>query len=174
MADASAYAENIKKYAKGYNKAAAEKIVGHLGIALRNKDSSVVACSDGGELDRIRDRWCRNKLGLALNQGELDGQRLLGRKTVELMLLNHLPEDGRWSREPFSGYGLGGSVMRDVALSQMLGSIGEWGWSGAAHTWFWIDPLENTTGIIMTQFLPPFFLRVTQDFKNMVYQALVD
>jgi hypothetical protein len=72
MADASAYAENIKKYAKGYNKAAAEKIVGHLGIALRNKDSSVVACSDGGELDRIRDRWCRNKLGLALNADALD------------------------------------------------------------------------------------------------------
>jgi len=72
MADASAYAENIQKYAKGYNKAAAEKIVGHLGIALRNKDSSIVACSDDGELDRIRDRWCRNKLSLALNQGELD------------------------------------------------------------------------------------------------------
>jgi hypothetical protein len=72
MADASAYAENIRKYAKGYNKAAAEKIVGHLGIALRNKDSSVVACSDDGELDRIRDKWCRTKLGLALNQKELD------------------------------------------------------------------------------------------------------
>ncbi|MCU0730700.1 MAG: DUF2853 family protein [Hyphomonas sp.] len=72
MADASAYADNIKKYAKSYNQAAAEKIVGHLGIALRNKDSSVVACSDDGELDRIRDRWCRTKLGLALNQGELD------------------------------------------------------------------------------------------------------
>jgi hypothetical protein len=51
MADASVYAENIRKYAKGYNKAAAEKIVGHLGIALRHKDSSVVACSDD---DRIR------------------------------------------------------------------------------------------------------------------------
>lgn len=72
MADASAYADNIKKYAKGYNQAAAEKIVGHLGIALRNKDSSIVACSDDGELDRIRDRWCRNKLGLALNQKEID------------------------------------------------------------------------------------------------------
>lgn len=72
MADASAYADNIKKYAKGYNKAAAEKIVGHLGIALRNKDSSVVACSDDGELDRIRDRWCRTKLALAHNQAELD------------------------------------------------------------------------------------------------------
>jgi hypothetical protein len=72
MADASAYAENIKKYANGYNQAAAEKIVGHLGIALRNKDSSVVACSDNGELDRIRDKWCRIKLGLAHNQMELD------------------------------------------------------------------------------------------------------
>jgi hypothetical protein len=72
MADASAYADNIKKYAKDYNKAAAEKIVGHLGIALRNKDSAVVACSDDGELDRIRDRWCRTKLALAHQQGELD------------------------------------------------------------------------------------------------------
>jgi hypothetical protein len=72
MADASAYAENVKKYAKSYNQAAAEKIVGHLGIALRNKDSAVVACSDGGELDRIREKWCRGKLGVALNQQEID------------------------------------------------------------------------------------------------------
>lgn len=72
MADASAYAENIKKYAQGYNQAAAEKIVGHLGIALRNRDSSIVACSDGGELDRVREKWCRGKLGLAQKQHELD------------------------------------------------------------------------------------------------------
>ena len=44
MADASKYEDNIKKYAKGYNQAAAEKIVGHLGIALRNRDSSLVSC----------------------------------------------------------------------------------------------------------------------------------
>ncbi|MEQ8299656.1 MAG: DUF2853 family protein [Hyphomonas sp.] len=72
MADASAYAENIKKYANGYNQAAAEKIVGHLGIALRNRDSSMVACSDSGELDRVRERWCRGKLGLAQNKNDLD------------------------------------------------------------------------------------------------------
>ncbi|MBA4227216.1 DUF2853 family protein [Hyphomonas sp. NPDC076900] len=72
MADASAYAENIKKYSKGYNQAAAEKIVGHLGIALRNKDSSIVACTDSGELDRVREKWCRGKLGLAHKQQELD------------------------------------------------------------------------------------------------------
>ncbi|MFN7056430.1 DUF2853 family protein [Hyphomonas sp.] len=72
MADASAYAENIRKYANGYNQAAAERIVGHLGIALRNRDSSLVACSDSGELDRVREKWCRGKLGLAHKQQELD------------------------------------------------------------------------------------------------------
>ena len=72
MADASQYAENIKKYTTHYNQAAAEKIVGHLGIALRNRDSSIVACSDTGELDRVREKWCRGKLGLAQTQSELD------------------------------------------------------------------------------------------------------
>ncbi|MFN3314153.1 MAG: DUF2853 family protein [Hyphomonas sp.] len=72
MADASAYADNIRKYSKGYNQAAAERIVGHLGIALRNRDSSLVACSDNGELDRVREKWCRGKLGLAQKQAELD------------------------------------------------------------------------------------------------------
>lgn len=72
MADASAYAENIKKYANGYNQKAAEKIVGHLGIALRNRDSSLVSCSDASELARIRDKFCRGKLGLAHKNGEID------------------------------------------------------------------------------------------------------
>lgn len=72
MADASQYADNIKKYARGYNQKAAEKIVGHLGIALRNRDSSLVSCSDKGELDRVREKWLRGKLGLAHSTAELD------------------------------------------------------------------------------------------------------
>ena len=72
MADASKYAENIKKYAKGYNQKAAEKIVGHLGIALRNRDSSLVSCSDSGELNRVREKWCRGKFSLAHTNDELD------------------------------------------------------------------------------------------------------
>lgn len=72
MADAWAYAENIRKYANDYNKTAAEKIVGHLGIALRNRDSSVVSCTDEVELGRIREKWCRGKLGVALNQQQID------------------------------------------------------------------------------------------------------
>lgn len=72
MADASKYADNIKQYASGYNQKAAEKIVGHLGIALRNRDSSLVSCSDQGELDRVREKWCRGKLGLSQSQADLD------------------------------------------------------------------------------------------------------
>lgn len=72
MADASKYADNIKKYAKGYNQAAAEKIVGHLGIALRNRDSSLVSCSDATELQRVREKWCRGKLSLAQTNDQLD------------------------------------------------------------------------------------------------------
>ena len=72
MADASAYADNIKKYAKGYNQKAAEKIVGHLGIALRNRDSSLVSCSDEGELARVREKFCRSKLGLKEKNDEIN------------------------------------------------------------------------------------------------------
>ena len=94
MADASAYADNIKKYAKGYNQKAAEKIVGHLGIALRNRDSSLVSCSDEGELQRVREKFCRGKLGLAQKNGEIDTAMS---KVCEKMK----PEGGNKSRVTF-------------------------------------------------------------------------
>lgn len=94
MADASQYAENVKKYASGYNQAAAEKIVGHLGIALRNKDSSLVACSDQGELDRVREKWCRGKLGLAQTKDDLDAG-------IKLVCDTMQPEGGNKSRVTF-------------------------------------------------------------------------
>lgn len=95
MADASAYAENIKKYTNGsYNQAAAEKIVGHLGIALRNRDSSVVACSDSGELDRVREKWCRGRLGLPHKQMELDA-------AIKAVCDKMSPEGGQKSRVTF-------------------------------------------------------------------------
>lgn len=94
MADASAYEENIKKYTHSYNQKAAEKIVGHLGIALRNRDSSLVSCSDQGELDRVRDKWCRGKLGLAHSGDELDAA--IGEICTKLQ-----PEGGNKSRVTF-------------------------------------------------------------------------
>ncbi|MEM8617165.1 MAG: DUF2853 family protein [Pseudomonadota bacterium] len=94
MADASKYEDNVKKYASGYNQKAAEKIVGHLGIALRNRDSSLVSCSDSTELQRVREKWCRGKLALAHSNDELDAA--IG-KICEVLK----PEGGNKSRVTF-------------------------------------------------------------------------
>lgn len=94
MADASKYAENVKKYANGYNQAAAEKIVGHLGIALRNRDSSLVSCSDPVELQRVREKWCRGKLAMASTNDELDA-------AIQKICEKMKPEGGNKSRVTF-------------------------------------------------------------------------
>jgi len=94
MADASKYEDNIKKYAKGYNQAAAEKIVGHLGIALRNRDSSLVSCSDDTELQRVREKWCRGKLSLAHTNDQLDA-------AIGSVCETLAPEGGNKSRVTF-------------------------------------------------------------------------
>ena len=116
---------------------------------------------------------------LVLNKGELDGVRLLGPRTVELMTTNHLPPAllpiamGEEQMLGF-GFGLGFSVMMDVALSGMMGSVGLHGWGGWANTHFWVDPKEQLIGILMLQYIPSGTYPVTTDFRTLVYQALVD
>jgi CubicO group peptidase (beta-lactamase class C family) len=121
-------------------------------------------------------RFCQ----MLLNGGELDGTVILGRKTVELMMSNHLTQLSPPVNE-FSdaeGFGLGGYVVLDPARRGVLGSVGQFGWSGAAATWFTIDPKEQLVAILMMQHLPrgkpsdpP---RLYRPFNNLVYQALVD
>ena len=113
---------------------------------------------------------------LLLNQGTLDGVRLLGRKTVELMTTNHLPDGIYLDNDPTTGtgFGLGVSVLMDLGKGQTLGSVGNYGWGGAANTNFWIDPQEGLIGILMTQFMPSGTYPVTPDFRILTYQALVD
>jgi CubicO group peptidase (beta-lactamase class C family) len=115
---------------------------------------------------------------LLLNGGELDGIRLLGRKTVELMTINHVPAGllplvmgEPW---PGFGYGLGFGVLMDLAQSGIMGSVGNFRWSGWANTHFWVDPHEQLIGILMLQYIPGGTYPVTDDFKTLVYQALVD
>lgn len=114
-----------------------------------------------------------------LNKGELDGVRLLGPKTVELMTINHLPPAllpiaiGE-EQMPGFGFGLGFSVMMDVAQSGMMGSVGLHGWGGWPNTHFWVDPQEHLIGILMLQYLPSGTYPITNDFRTIVYQALVD
>ena len=65
-----------------------------------------------------------------LNMGELDGVRLLGRKTVDLMTMNHLPMGIHPFENPGRGFGLGVDVAIDIAASRALGSVGAYGWGG--------------------------------------------
>jgi len=115
---------------------------------------------------------------LVLNQGALDGARLLGRKTMELMTANHLPPAllPMILEEPMPGlgFGLGFSVLLDVAQAGLLGSVGNHGWGGAASTNFWVDPQEQLIGILMLQYMPSSTYPVRSDFRTLVYQALVD
>jgi CubicO group peptidase (beta-lactamase class C family) len=113
---------------------------------------------------------------MLLNKGALDGVRLLGRKTVELMTVNHLPDGIYLDNDPRigQGLGLGVSVLLDLGKGQMLGSVGNYGWSGAANTNFWIDPQEELIGILMLQCMPDRVYPVTDDFRLLTYQALID
>jgi CubicO group peptidase (beta-lactamase class C family) len=119
-------------------------------------------------------RFCQ----MLLNKGELDGTRLLGRKTVEFMMMNHLPEEFRVFELKGSGFGLGFGlgfgVTKDIIQTKSLGSEGLFGWVGAANTRFWIDPKEEIIGLFMNQFIPYDFYPVSQEFQVLVYQAIID
>jgi CubicO group peptidase (beta-lactamase class C family) len=113
------------------------------------------------------------------NGGELNGVRLLSPKTVELMRSNHLKEEMlpiEYYGEPWLGYGfgLGFSVLLDPAQAEPRGSKGTFGWGGYANTHFWIDPVEEIIGLLMMQYLPSHTYPVTNDFRALVYQALIE
>jgi CubicO group peptidase (beta-lactamase class C family) len=112
---------------------------------------------------------------MLLNEGELDGVRILGKKTVELMTSNNLPPAvgnlGAASGTPGTGYGLGVSVQLDVPADGNLSSPGAFGWSGAATTHFIVDPEEDMVAILMSQ-KAPFDSRMVSEFQTLVYQAI--
>lgn len=113
---------------------------------------------------------------MLLNKGELDGVRVLGSKTVELMTSNHLPPSvmsgGGFGLSAGTGYGLGVSVLLDPVRRGNLGSAGEFGWSGAASTHFLVDPEEELIAIYCTQLMGgDFALRA--EFVTNVYQAII-
>ena len=119
------------------------------------------------------------------NMGELDGVRILGRKTVELMTTNHLPggqdltelaQAGMFTETAYAGvgFGLGFSVMQSPARAQILGSPGEFAWGGAASTAFWIDPAEDLIVIFMTQLMPSSSYPLRRELRVLTYAALED
>jgi CubicO group peptidase (beta-lactamase class C family) len=93
---------------------------------------------------------------MLLNGGQLDGVRVLSRKTVELMTANHIAQlaDPHPFSNPALGFGLGVRIVTDLGRSPTLGSPGMFGWDGAATTLVWMDPKERTVAILLTQHFP--------------------
>jgi CubicO group peptidase (beta-lactamase class C family) len=125
---------------------------------------------------------------MMLNKGELDGIRLLGRKTVELMTMNHLPDGqdltnlalpGMFTETGYYGvgFGLGFSVMQSPARAMIAGTAGEFAWGGAAGTAFWIDPGEHMVVVFMTQIMQmglpsPYPLR--RELRTLTYASVIE
>jgi CubicO group peptidase (beta-lactamase class C family) len=110
-------------------------------------------------------------LQMLLNGGELDGQRILGRKSVELMTVDHL---GDVTFADGEGFGLGFYVVEDLGARGEPGSVGEYGWGGAYHSQYWVDPAEELVVVYMTQLIPAGDLDDTRKLRALVYQAIVD
>ena len=143
--------------------------------------SPPVFLSGGGGLVGTVDDYQRF-VDMLLNGGELDGQRIIGRKTLEYMTINHLPEGktlNELGQSLFSeavmegmGFGLGFSTLVDPARNGAVSSGGEFAWGGAASTAFWVDPAEEITCVFMTQLMPSSSYPLRRELKATVYQAL--
>ena len=125
---------------------------------------------------------------LLLNQGELDGVRLLQPQTVALMTSNQLPGGGdivslspagsSFTESGYAGigFGLGVSITLDPAAVGIAGSAGEFGWGGMASTVFFVDPKEDMAAVLMTQAIvdTPRRVKLRRDLRSLIYDAMTD
>jgi CubicO group peptidase (beta-lactamase class C family) len=117
------------------------------------------------------------------NGGELDGVRILGPRTLQLMTLNHLPggqdlatmayNAGETQREG-QGFGLGFAVLLDQTVAQIIGTPGEFYWGGAASTAFLVNPKEDLIMIFLTQLRPSSTYPIRRELRTTIYSSLVD
>jgi CubicO group peptidase (beta-lactamase class C family) len=128
-----------------------------------------VACSGGaGLLSTARDYG--RFLQMLLNGGEIEGLRLLSPKTVELMTVNHV---GSLYGDGNLGFGLGFDVVENLGRAGRHGSVGAFGWGGAYHTNYWVDPQERLVAVLMTQLLPAGDSPLQHRFRALVYASIV-
>ena len=163
--------ENANRYSKVYEFGDAGELQAIEKVHAATGPLSFFHSGGGGLLSTAPDylRFCQ----MILNDGELDGTRLLGRKTVELITMDHISNQWQPNQRTGSGFGLGFSVVTDVAETHTLGSVGTCGWGGMASTTFWIDPVEALIGVFMTQLVgadSPFHAQ----FRVLTYQALTE
>ena len=115
---------------------------------------------------------------MLLDEGELQGVSLLRPETVDVMRTNRLPESlipirlGPLWEAPGYGFGLGFSVLTDADATPYGDNVGVFRWWGYGSTYFWIDPVDELIGLVMTQLLPPTVAELEPEFQALVYAAL--
>jgi CubicO group peptidase (beta-lactamase class C family) len=176
--------DKVDRFAANYRRNSQKKLV-----LLDDPDTSgyrrqrAFLSGGGGLVSTMPDyyRFCQ----MLVNGGELDGTRILGPKTVELMSTNHLPGGGQlrdyalassYGEVGFDGMGFGltMAVSQGPAATQVIGSPGEFMWGGAASTIFWVDPVEQLVAIFMTQLMPSRTYNFRGQLKTLVYPAIVE
>lgn len=111
---------------------------------------------------------------MLLNGGELDGVRLLSPTTINLMISNHAGDKDVYVRGPGWTFGLGFGIVSDVGAARDPASPGTFSWGGAWGTIFFVDPVENLVGIMMTQITSYSHLNVRQLVPVTILQSVVD
>jgi CubicO group peptidase (beta-lactamase class C family) len=106
-------------------------------------------------------------LQMLANGGELDGARVLSPTTVALMTSNHVGTLFGTT----SGFGLGFSVLQDPGMAGVYGSVGLFGWGGAYHSTYWVDPADGIVAVFMTNLMPATGSTLQDRFRTLVYQA---
>lgn len=110
-------------------------------------------------------------LQMLLNGGELDGRRILSPASVRLMTADHLNDI---EYVPGQGFGLGFYVVEDLGARGLPGSVGEFGWGGAYHSTYWVDPAEELVVVHLTQVIPATGLDDHGKVRSLVYSSLRD
>jgi CubicO group peptidase (beta-lactamase class C family) len=167
--------EKMPRLAKVYSRNEQGKLAEAEPVSSSYPDAGRGFPSGGGGLFSTAADYARFAQML-LNGGQLEGVRILSRKTVELMTENQLgglakPYHGYSSSR---GYGLGVEVLIDLGHNGTLGSPGQFGWYGAATTYCQIDPREKLLGLLFFQHFPMNETGVFELFENGYYSALVD
>lgn len=112
-------------------------------------------------------------LQMMLNGGKFDGKRIISRKSIELMTTDHLDQATfEWTKG--TGFGLGFSVLTNLGLRGEYGTLGEYGWGGAYHSTYWVDPKEELLVVYLTQLIPAKKINDHGKLRTQVYQSLVD
>lgn len=110
-------------------------------------------------------------LQMMLNGGRFNGKQLLGRKTIDLMCINQI---GDFEVGETNKFGLGFEITTQKGLAKEPGSLGSLRWGGRNYSDYWFDPKEELLGVWMTQVVPTRHGGIDKQFKQLVYQALVD